>query len=193
MLTAGFIVVKFMQDVLLVSPFVGVSLIFLGISWIIRLLNRSVQFLVRDRTGPNRSSVQAFVEFDVRSGLRPDRSSVQAFAKFGVWSDPGLDRSDRWIEFEQYFSFFLPRWETARSCVLARSDRALKFEGARPCLLARPDRGNFPGQGRLDRSGPVWALPGPVLDSPLPLISVFGPGRSGPILDRCTGLLLKLP
>ena len=108
--------------------------------------NRSVQFSIRDRTGPRTGSDRTGLVlfgpvFDL--GFCQIRSSV--------WSRVG---PDQWTEFGQYFSFFCPDWRW--------HDRA--------CWHGLPVPWNLRGHGRAfwhgqtvpnaqDKTGPDWSDP----------------------------------
>ena len=132
--------------------------------------------------------------------------------RFSVRSGPG---PDQWTEFEQ--NFFLGK-KAAQSCHSARADHAALLAASegwkfspnaqkknygerggtvvplgtgRPCRIVAQQ--NAKGRSWSIRSDPVRAFPGPVLGPPPTPNSVFGPGRSGPVRDRCTPLVKCKP
>ena len=80
---------------------------------------RGVHFSVRDRTGPRTSSD--------RTGpvlFGPDFCQIQSSVRSRVGPD-------QWTEIEQFYLFIFARMEAARSCRVARADRATTLSVAK--------------------------------------------------------------
>jgi len=131
-------------------------------------------------------------------------SSVWIFVKFGLRSGPELDRSVRWTasmnriwaEFGQTVPHCWPHMNVGNS-VLMPKKKIMGKEAARSCVSCHwvwADRAALL-PSRMRRDGLDRSSPGIFRSSvcPLPRIrsSVHaGPVRSGPILNRCTPLLI---
>ena len=121
--------------------------------------NRAVQFSVRDRTGPDRSSSV--------------RSSVREIEEIGPRSDPGLDRRTGPRDRTGGYGTGVPN-STGAPCQKSVRGTAVPYGTATPCHISSTLTIRVLTRLVLDRSGPVR---GPE-HAPL---SVFGPGRFGPV------------